>query len=106
VPVTSTLSSAASLLGGVIEDLAPPPLAPGENLGQAYRTGQRRRLWRRFLLEGAAFGAFGPFSWSLWVWFLGCGSVAYRVVDFPALGLLGFYSSLVFLFSFAIRALG
>jgi hypothetical protein len=27
-------------------------LAPGENLGQAYRTGQRRRLWRRFLLQG------------------------------------------------------
>jgi hypothetical protein len=43
VPLTSMLLSAASLLGGIILNLAPPPFALGENL-RPIRLGQRRCL--------------------------------------------------------------
>jgi hypothetical protein len=39
VPVMATLLSVASLLGGIIEDCAPPPFALGENLGQRRHLG-------------------------------------------------------------------
>ena len=53
----ATPAGAAHLPGGAISGLAPhpPPLClPGEILNFV---GQRRRPWRRFLLEGAALGA-------------------------------------------------
>jgi hypothetical protein len=71
VPVTSTLSSAESLLGGVIEDGSPPPLAPGENPQPGSPDRATTTPWRRFLLGGAAFGATGPFKLVVVVWFFG-----------------------------------
>jgi hypothetical protein len=71
VPVTSTLLSAEALLGGVIEDGVPPPLAPGENPQSGSPDGAATTPWRRFLLEGAAFGATGPCQLVVAVWFFG-----------------------------------
>jgi hypothetical protein len=60
VPVTATLSSAASLLGGVSVNHAPSPLAPGENSRLFYRSGKRRRLGVAPFLKVLPWYAFGP----------------------------------------------
>jgi hypothetical protein len=65
VPVTSTLTSATSLHGCVIEDCAPLPLAPGENPHFGWRLGAAP------FLNALPWEPLVPSCWSSWLWFVG-----------------------------------